>query len=153
MEGNNDLIANFQTKVNRLLEILKQPMINSEEEKSLTDFVDEYWQNYLIFTNEETIPSEIKKIIEIGRVVIADAFQTDTPGSQKITNEFTKKLEDNVKNSQSRGTARTLRNPNFPTMEPKNEQNLDMNGFTSIILIIVLTIILGAILAAIVINR
>ena len=153
MEENNDLITNFQAKVNRLLAILKQPMINSEEEKTLTDFVDEYWQNYLIFTNEETITPDIKKIIEIGRVVIAEAFQTDTPGSQKIASEFTKKLEDNVKNNQSRGTARTLRNPNFPTMEPKNDQNLDMNGFTSIVLIIILTIVLGAILAAIVINR
>lgn len=153
MEENSLAMFNYDQNVNIILNLINKPILTAEEEKQIIDFINDYWQKYQILTNEDVVTPEIRNNMAIGRKVIQEAFKVDTPGSKIITNEFTKKLENNVNSSQYRGSSRILKNPNMPNTIPKDDQNLGMEGFTNIILIIVLTIVLGAILAAFVINR
>ena len=145
-------MAEYEAKISRIMSLLTKPVLALEEEAQLIDFVNDYWQKYDIFTNDEIVPEDIWKSVGKGKVVLEEAYKLTTPGAKIITEEFTKKIESSSRSNNNKGARLVRINPNGNVLENDEEQNLDVAGFTNVLIIIAVTLVLGLILGAIIIG-
>ncbi len=149
---NNELIE-YEAKVSHILSLITKAGISPEEETELVNFIEDYWHKYDIFTNEEIVPENVWKSVGKGKIVIVEAYKLTTPGARIITDEFTKRIEDDTRNNQNKGAKLVRINPNGNTLpNNENDQNLDIAGFTNVLAIVTITLVLGLVLAAFIIG-
>lgn len=147
-----DNLNEYEEKINKVLNLLTKPILGIEEENEIISFINDYWQKYEIFTNDVVVPEKIWKAVGKGKKVIEEAFKLSTPAAKIVIDQFTKKLENSTLSNQNKGNKLVRLNPNG-TILPNDEQNLDVAGFTNVLVILLGTLILGLILAGIIIAK
>lgn len=149
----NDKLKEYEAKVTRILNILTKPTLTLEDEAQIMDFINDYWQKYEIFTNDEIVPEDTWKSIGKGKEVITEAFNLSTPAAKIIIEEFTKRIESSTRDNKNKGAKLVRINPNGTVLPSDNDQNLDVAGFTNVAIILIGTLVLGLILAAIIVAK
>ncbi len=148
METDNNSLENLS----EIEQIIKKNIIGNNESLIIDNFVNHYWQNAeLVLNATDPLPQKVITEVTKGREIINIASTLDTPGAKMLMEHLTKIVSDSTKTFEKSYT-RSLKNPNIPNTL-KEDNTLDVSGFTNVLIIIIVTIILGLILAAIIINK
>lgn len=151
MEANNKEIS-YNDIANKVSDIITKDNLTEEDMIIVSLYALLCCDRNVLHTNDLG-PVDTK-----GNEIIQKARSLNTPGSQLLLNTGFKAYEDLTKHqqssSQTNAYVRTLKNPNFKgKLELDNPietpENVGINGFTNIILILLITIACGLFLAAI----
>lgn len=139
----------YDEKITEMLRIIANSSLSPNEENFILSFVNEYWDAAQVVLNSPNQPDD--KIIEIatkGKEIINRASTSNTVGSKLVIDTLTNLVTESTKKAQEQTQVRSLRNPNMPSTY-KEDQSMDIAGFTNAVIIIILAIVAGFVLGAV----
>ncbi len=139
----------YDEKITEMLRIIANSSLTPNEENFILSFVNEYWDAAQVVLNSPNQPDD--RILEIatkGKEIINKASTSNTVGSKLIIDTLTNLVAESTKKAQENVQVRSLRNPNMPSTY-KEDQSMDIAGFTNAVIIIILAIVVGFVLGAV----
>ncbi|MEG1506281.1 MAG: hypothetical protein RR478_02160 [Bacilli bacterium] len=145
----------YEQIIHKILILIDDDFVSKEDEVMLSNFAIDFWFRSKLFLSEKVFNEDKNYINELisRRSVINKAYQKESIASNIIINTYNKNLTDDTNNninSKSHGLALVRTKDGMPVYHnDDDEQNLDIAGFTSILLIVIATIAFGLILASV----
>ena len=139
----------YDEKITEMLRIIANSSLTPNEENFILSFVNEYWDAAQVVLNSPNQPDD--RILEIatkGKEIINKASTSNTVGSKLIIDTLTNLVAESTKKAQENVQVRRLRNHNMPSTY-KEDQSMDIAGFTNAVIIIILAIVVGFVLGAV----